>query len=96
MVLVTKIAVHMPLLVIHAFLGLPHVIRSVAINTMGNLLFRRPFDGLPFAFRIQIEIVDRRIHDLARYLGAALLFLFGSYLRTSSQGPLRNRCVTER
>ncbi len=84
MVLVEKQTIQMSLLVVHAFVGLPHIIRPIAIDAMRKLLFRRSFNGPPLAFRIKVEIVHSGIDDLTRYLGADLYFFFGGHVCAST------------
>jgi len=87
----------MTLLVVHAICGSRKItFWTVAVNTMGDFVRRRPFCRLPFSVKVFVEIVHHGIDDLSRYLGAALRFLFGSELGAGGQSPLRNRCVAER
>ena len=89
-------ALHMPLLVVHAIPVSRKIFWTMALNTVFNVFRRLPFRRLPSSVRVLVESVHHGIDDLPRYLGAALIFLFGSDLGTSRHRPLRNRCVAER
>jgi len=92
----TEEAFHVTLLVVHAIFVLRKIFRAMALNTVGDFFRRRPFRRLPFSVKVFVERVYHGIDDLPRYLGAALIFLFGSDLGAGGQRPLRNRCVAER
>jgi len=86
----------MALLLVHAICVFRKNFRTMALNTVGDFLRRRPFRRLPLSVKVFVEVVHHGIDDLPRYLGAALIFLFGSDLGAGGQRPLRNRCVAER
>jgi len=95
-VLVAEKAFHVTLLLVHAICVSRKTFRTMALNTVDDLFRRRPFRRLPISVKVFVEIVHHGIDDLPCYLGAALIFLFGSDLGTGGQRPLRNRCVAER
>ena len=92
----TEEAFHVTLLVVHAIFVLRKIFRAMALNTVRDFFRRRPFCRLPSSVKVFVERVYHGIDDLPRYLGAALIFLFGSDLGAGGQRPLRNRGVAER
>ena len=86
----------MTLLMVHAIFVSRKIFRTMALNTVLDLLRWCPFCRLPFAIKIFIEIVHHGKDGLPRYLGASFVFLFGSDLLSGGQRPFRNRCVTKR
>jgi hypothetical protein len=84
----TEKAIHMSLLIVEAYLIMPHIVRPMAFPAMGNFLLWRPFWRGPFSVEVFIEMGHYLIHDLSCYFGAALFFLPGIHLGARSQRPL--------
>lgn len=84
-------ASHLPLLVVHSILGMPHVVRTVADKAARILFFKRVVPGLVLPLHVKIEHRYHLINHLPRDLGAAILLFFGGYLGPGGQGPLGNR-----